>query len=211
MTLRPLPVPLMQRVFPRVDPVPGDVRDFWKFMQLAYGTRVVEKAKSTDMQAAAKLLDLMGIVDETAFMTRFTTTIGTTIYAPFIIGYPESGWDLWSQIVICAHEHQHVWQDKQAGGLLYEWDYVISTAARTRYEIEAYRTGMELNWRYQNRMQSPSALAALLKNYGCSATDIKVATKALGLAIPAIKAGGLTTEVGRKAGDWLDARFRKAA
>ena len=115
-------------------------------------------------QVVAELLDLLGILDKQAFLNHYTTTLGTKIYVPHSIGSNLPGWDLWGQIIICVHEHVHVVQDRKAGGLAYEWAYVTNTAARTQYEVEAYRTRMEIDWRYRRAMQTPKAIAATLKN-----------------------------------------------
>jgi hypothetical protein len=191
--------------------MPGDVKDFWAYMSQRYRTKVIQKSDAFEMKLVGQFLDRIGIVDNDAFMRNYTTTVGTTIYTPFIPGFTAPDWDLFSQIRVCAHEHQHVVQYKTAGALVFTWDYVTSTARRTLYEIEAYRTGMELTWRYLKQVQNVRAIAAGLKNYGCTADDVKVAEKALLLAIPTIKAGGLTTEVGRVAAEWLDRRFVAAA
>jgi hypothetical protein len=200
-------IPLIRRLFPPVNPTSGDVRDFWNFMCNHYGTKVVEKHDSAGMKIIAEALGLMGILNKDAFLKSYTTTIGNMIYVPNPIGFETTNWSLWGQILICVHEHQHIVQDKKAGGLVYEWDYLANSASRTQYEVEAYRTSMEINWRYMRQMQSPKDLAAKLKNYNCNAEDIKVAEKALALAIPAIKAGALTTDSSRVAVGWLDVRF----
>jgi len=200
-------VPLIRRWFPPINPTPGDVKDFWAFMSRKYGTKVVQKGNALEMKIVGGFLDLIGVLDKDTFMKNYTTTVGTIIYTPFIPGFAVPGWDLFAQIRVCAHEHQHVVQYKNAGALLFAWDYVTSTAKRTMYEVEAYRTGMELTWRYLKQIQSAKAIAAGLKNYGCTADDTMVAEKALLLAVPAIKAGGLTTSVGRVSAEWLDKRF----
>lgn len=200
-------IPLVRRWFPPVNPTPGDVKDFWAYMQKRYGTTVVDKNNAAEMKIVAEFLDIIGILNKDDFLKKYTTTIGKTIYTPFSIGFDAPGWDLFGQIRICAHEHQHVVQYTERGGIAFQWDYAVSSAKRTMYEVEAYRTGMELTWRYLRQMQDARAIAAGLRNYGCSDDDIKVAEKALLLAIPTIKAGGLTTEAGRIAAEWLDARF----
>lgn len=199
-------VTLVRRSIP-INPTSKDVKDFWQFMQKKYGTTVVQKKDAAEMKFVAEMLDLMGILDKQAFLAHYTTTLGTKIYVPHPIGSDLPGWDLWSQIIICVHEHVHVDQDNKAGGLAYEWAYVTNTAARTQYEVEAYRTRMEIDWRYRHIVGTPKAIAATLKNYACTPTDIKVAEKALALAVPAIKAGALTTDVSKVAAEWLDARF----
>ena len=200
-------IPLVKHLVPPIKPTAADAKDFWQFMQQKYRTTVVDKNNAAEMKFVAEFLSLLGILDKQAFLSQYTTTVGSKIYVPHPIGVEAPGWDAWSQIVICTHEHIHVMQDKQAGGLAFEWAYVTSTAARTHYEVEAYRSGMELGWRYKRAMRVPAEIAASLKNYACTPADIQVAEKALALAIPAIKAGALTTEVTKAAAGWLDVRF----
>lgn len=202
-------LPILRRFVsaPRIEIAPGDVVDFWAYMARRYGTRAVRKSDAAEMKAIGRLLDLLGVIDRQTFLDRFTTTIGTTIYTPFEIGRAEGGWDLWHQILICVHEHQHVVQDDK--GLKYEWDYITSPAKRTTYEIEAYRTGFELEWKYYRRTPDPAATAALLRNYGCGSTDVEVARKALALTLPTIKAGAITTPTVMAAVGWLDERIVK--
>lgn len=201
-------VPLIGRLFRRVDPTPDDVREFWKAMQGKWDTQRIDKADASDMRVLADLLNLLGIVDKDRFMRMFTTTVGNRIYTPFEPGVPAEGWSLWQQIRICVHEHHHVFQDRVAGGLGFEWNYITSSAKRAHYEAEAYRCEMVLEWRYQGRMLDPKALAGLLRDYGCSADDVAVAEKMLSLSVPSIKAGAIASDVCRWAVGWLDQRWR---
>jgi hypothetical protein len=201
-------IPLVGRFFQHVDPKPEDVVEFWKVMTEHFATKVVNKADSAEMKFVADALGLMKILDKDAFLKRYTTTIGDKIYIPFTIGEPHESWSLWSQITVCVHEHQHVFQDRAAGGLSFEWNYLTSSAKRAHYEAEAYRTNMVLEWRYQGRMLNPAHLAGLLKNYGCSDVDIAVVEKMLALSIKPIKAGAITSDVCRWGTIWLDARWK---
>lgn len=200
-------IPLIGRIFRSANPAPEDVVEFWKVMTGHFATKVVNKSDSKEMQFVAEALGLMKILDKDAFLKRYTTTIGDKIYIPFEIGKPNDSWSLWSQITVCVHEHQHVFQDRAAGGLTFEWDYLTSTAKRAHYEAEAYRTNMVMEWRYQGRMLNPTHLAGLLANYACTPTDIAVVEKMLKLSIPSIKAGAITSDVARWACNWLDARW----
>lgn len=201
-------LPLIGRFFRKVDPTPEDVREFWKAMSAKWDTTRIDKASSTDMKAVAEVLDLLGVINQQDFMRRFTTTIGNRIYTPFEPGTPTSAWSLWEQIKVGVHEHEHIRQDRAAGGLEFEWDYLTSSAKRAHYEAEAYRTAMVLDWRYQGRMPDPKALAELLKNYGCSSTDITVVEQMLRLSVPSIKAGAMASDVCRWAVAWLDTRWK---
>ena len=186
---------------------PGDVKDFWAFMSKTYGTRIINKNNAAEMKAVGELLRIMGVMDKEAFLKNYTTTLGKTIYIPKSIGFEDANWSLWGQVVICVHEHIHVYQDEQSGGLIYEWQYVTNSADRANYEAEAYRADMELSWRYQGSMPSAKSLAAKLKNYACTNVDIKVAEKQLALSIPAIKAGVILHPVTKVAIGWLDVRL----
>jgi hypothetical protein len=200
-------IPLVGHLFRHVDPTSEDVVEFWKAMQHQYATTRIDKANSAEMKIVAELLGLLGVLDKKAFLEKYTTTIGDKIYAPFTPGVPTADWSLWSQIAVCVHEHHHVYQDRAAGGLRFEWDYITSSAKRAHYEAEAYRTNMVMEWKYQGRMINPLYLAKLLANYGCSISDIEVAEKMLRLSMPAIKQGAIASDVCRWATIWLDKRW----
>lgn len=208
MGLRLTRLPLIGRFFRHVDPTPTDVVAFWQVLTGHFDTQVVDKLQSAEMQAIAEALDLMGIVDKQTFLRRYTTTLGTRICIPFTVGVPNEDWPLWQQVCVAVHEHEHVHQDRAAGGLGFEWNYLTNPAQRAHYEAEAYRTNMVLEWRYQGRMFNPTVLASLLMHYGCSVADVQVAEKMLALSIPAIKAGAIASDVCRWGCNWLDARWK---
>ena len=201
-------IPLVGRYFRSVKPTPDVVREFWAASLARWDTTRIDKANAAEMKLVAEVLGLLGVLNQQDFLRRFTTTVGTRIYTPFDPGVPTPEWALWSQITVCVHEHHHVWQDRAAGGLGFEWAYLTSSAQRAQYEAEAYRTNMVMDWRYQGRMLDPKVLAALLKNYGCSAVDIAVVEKMLALSIPAIKAGAMASDVCRWSATWLDRRWK---
>lgn len=201
-------IPIVGRLFRRADPSSEDVREFWKAMCAKWDTTRIDKANSNEMKLVGEVMGLLGVVNRQDFMRRFTTTVGTRIYTPFDPGVPTSDWSLWSQITVCVHEHHHVFQDRAAGGLGFEWAYLTNPAQRAHYEGEAYRTNMVMEWRYQGRMPDPYALAALLRYYGCSQSDIDVIGKMLALSIPSIKAGAMTSDVCRWATVWLDKQWK---
>lgn len=204
-------IPLVGRYFRKVNPTADDVREFWATMEHRWDTKRIDKSKATEMRLVAEALDVMGIVNKQDFLRRFTTTFGGRIYTPFEPGIPTPDWSLWGQITVCTHEHHHIWQDRAAGGIGFEWGYLTNPAQRAHYEAEAYRTDMVMNWRYQGRMPDPWALASLLRYYGCSQADVDVTGKMLALSIPSIKAGAIASDVCRWATTWLDQRWHLAA
>ena len=94
-------------------------------------------------------LSRINVLDKDEFLRRYTTTIGKRIYTPFDVGVPDERYDLWRQISVCVHEHQHVEQLLRDGWLKFAGRYLVSSAARAAYEAEAFRCNMELHyWRY---------------------------------------------------------------
>lgn len=183
---------------------PDEVVAFWRHMQERFGTVTVNKADALEMQVVAGVLNALGVLDKEHFLRNFTTTIGRKIYAPFEVGSPDAGWDFWSQVVVCVHEHQHVVQHDREG-LSFELSYVADRAARARFEAEAYRSNLEMHfWRY-GTTRSARGLAELLHDYGCRVEDVEVAAQSLALANVSVRQGAVLNEATRAALDWLDA------
>ncbi len=194
-------LPVVGKVF--VDIQPEEVWAFWRFMQDHYRTTVVNKRDALEMQLVAQALDALGIQSRDRFLRNFTTTLGRRIYTPFEVGSPRGGWDLWSQVVICVHEHQHVVQHDREG-LSFEVSYLADRAARARWEAEAYRSNLELHfWRYGT---TPSArrMAEVLSDYGCRPEDVDVAAKSLALSAVSVRKGAVINEATHVALGWLD-------
>ena len=194
-------LPVVGKVF--VDIQPEEVWAFWRFMQDHYRTTVVNKRDAFEMQLVAQALDALGIQGRDRFLRNFTTTLGRRIYTPFEVGSPRGGWDLWSQVVICVHEHQHVVQHDREG-LSFEVSYLADRAARARWEAEAYRSNLELHfWRYGT---TPSArrIAEVLGDYGCRPEDVDVAAKSLALSAVSVRKGAVINEATYVALGWLD-------
>jgi hypothetical protein len=194
-------LPVVGKVF--IDIQPEEVWAFWRFMQDHYRTTVVNKRDALEMQLVAQALDALGIQSRDRFLRNFTTTLRRRIYTPFEVGSPRGGWDLWSQVVICVHEHQHVVQHDREG-LSFEVSYLADRAARARWEAEAYRSNLELHfWRYGT---TPSArrIAEVLGDYGCRPEDVDVAAKSLALSAVSIRKGAVINEATHVALGWLD-------
>jgi hypothetical protein len=206
-------LPIVGAIFRWRDVKPDEVRAFWRHMSERFDTTTVNKQESTEMQLVAHALDLLGILDRDRFLTHFTTTIGRRIYAPFEVGNPQGGWDLWSQVVICVHEHQHVVQHDR-DGVAFEAMYLTDRASRARYEAEAYRSNVEMHfWRY-GATPSTRRLAELLFDYGCRKEDVEVVAQSLALSAVSVRRGAVMNEATRAAFDWLGqhvARLRAQA
>ncbi|RJS14140.1 hypothetical protein DRW03_35450 [Corallococcus sp. H22C18031201] len=182
---------------------PSAVWAFWQHMQARFRTKVASKSDSLEMQLAAEALQRMGILDKQRFLANFTTTVGRTIYTPFEPGVPQGGWDLWAQVVVCVHEHQHVVQHDEEGPS-YELNYLTSPASRAQYEAEAYTCNLELHyWRY-GTTPSPRALAEKLRGYGCRPEDIEVAAHTLALTSASVRRGAVLREATHVALEWLN-------
>jgi hypothetical protein len=183
---------------------PALVIDLYKYMQGVYHTRVVQKGGSGAMQAAAWGLDLMGIQDKQAFMTKYATTVGRTIYLPYVVGATGDTAALARQVATCVHEHQHV-EQYDAGKWRWQWAYLTDPTARARYEAEAYATNLEMAFWYDGSQLDPAALAAKLRAYGCSAGDVAVAARMLAASASIAWRGGVAHTTSRYAIAWLEA------
>lgn len=173
----------------------------WAHLEDHFDSRRARKSDA-EMRMVAAMLDKMGIVDASAFLSRFTTTIGRTIYTPFEVGDPETH-SLRSQLLICAHEHHHVWQFAQDPAR-FAWRYVSDSARRAAYEADAFRCNQEVNFWLRGTVPEPEATAEGLRHYACSDTDVKVATVALRSSAVTARAGGVVNEASQVMIDWLE-------
>lgn len=165
----------------------------WRFMSCLYGTKIVSKKDSSFMKLVAFFLNFLGIQKKELFMSKYTTTIGKTIYVPFEVGN-EKDLDLYSQIVICAHEHQHVVQYERLWAIPFICKYLLSKEGRTRLEAEAYRSSIELSWFYFRETPEPKQIASILLNYGLQQKHVDIATEVLEDAVVEVKRGLLLND-----------------
>ena len=194
-------LPVVGKIF--LDVQPEEVWAFWRFMQDHFRTSVINKSSALEMQLVARALNALGIQSRERFLKNFTTTIGRRIYTPFEVGSPKGGWDLWQQIVICVHEHQHIVQHDREG-LSYEISYLADRASRARWEAEAYRSNLELQFWRTGTTPSAQQTASVLKDYGCRPEDIEVAAKSLALSAVSVRKGAVINEATHVALGWLD-------
>jgi hypothetical protein len=192
----------------RAEPTPEDAKGLWAFMTKTFETRVIHKADAGAMRAVGAALGAMGIVNARDFMTRFATTIGRRIYLPFVPGTDAPGWDLWQQMLTCAHEHQHVAQLDRDGKVRFGFDYLRSKAARARHETEARTTEVELHfWRF-GTIPNLERLVEGLSSYALRPADITAALSALRSQAEAIRRGAVLTQAGQVAISWLEEHAR---
>jgi hypothetical protein len=195
----------------QVEPTPEDVQGLWAFMRKTFGTRVVQKVDAGAMRVVSAALGAMGIVNARDFMTRFATTIGRTIYVPFVPGDETTGatgWDLWQQMLTCAHEHQHVVQLDRDGKVRFGFEYLRKKAARARYEAEARTTEVELHfWRF-GAIPNLERLVEGLSSYALRPADITAALSTLRSNAEAIRRGAVLTQAGHAAISWLEEHAR---
>jgi len=183
------------------------VKAFYKVMQKRYGFNVVEKAGSKEMKFIGWVLDAFGIMNKSKFMKKFSTTIGDTVYVPFKIGSGNRN-QLIGQIMTCIHESVHVKQYHRHRARFMA-NYVFNKTMRTHYEIDAYRTNMEMYYYFKKKVLSPARLAGLLSNYGVDKDDIKVATKHLKIASKVVKYGAVFTSNSKYAIKWWSRKDKK--
>jgi hypothetical protein len=154
------------------------------------------------MKLIARALELIGVVDKTSFLTRFVTTLGNTIYTPFTVGTPTPEFDLWSQIVVCAHEHQHVAQVQQEADLVTR--YLFDPTWRATYEAQAYRVSIALEHWHRGQVPDLDPYVQAMKSYGLGEDALGFFRRYLELSLYPIQAGDLPDEAAKVAVDWLN-------
>jgi hypothetical protein len=112
--------------------------------------KIVQKEDSTFMKTLDVCLKLITFWQMKTFMTRFTTTIGYTIYVP----------DTWitraekPRLIILRHERVHMRQRKTRGWLLFNFAYLfwifptVIAHGRMRLERTAYAESMRAKAEY---------------------------------------------------------------
>lgn len=170
-----------------IEITPDMVVAVWSGLQAKYGSRVIRKEDSALMVVVANALTSMGVLDRAAFLTRFTTTLLTDIYAPFVPGVPTPMHDLWSQLVIGVHEHVHVLQ-YQTDPAMFPIRYLGSKAERAAYEATAYGTRCEMEfWRYGEFVTPAREIATHILSYGCGDPEVEVLNSYLAAFQPTIR------------------------
>ena len=172
---------------------------FWKYMSKKYGTTAVPKAGAVEMQGAATMLALMGIMDAKKFLSKYTTTLGDRIYVPFEIGNA-ANCPLVDQVAICVHEHVHV---QQFSSINFIWDYCLDSSKRATHECRAYVASMEMVYFFTGKCPSPTRIAKQLVAYNCTMDDVEYATKFLTTTAHIIRRGGVVTPESKVAISWF--------
>lgn len=112
--------------------------------------RIRKKEDSRLMRLVGFLLYVLSFGKNQDFMTKFTTTLGTTIFV-------SSGWDDLSpvsQCVVLRHERVHMRQAKKYGRLMFSFLYLFwplpmfRAAWRRRFEQEAYEETIRAVYEY---------------------------------------------------------------
>jgi len=189
-----------------MEPNGEQVKAVWAALQAEYGSKVVPKASAGEMQAAAWFLDKLQIMDHETFMQRFTTTINDTVYVPFEIGVARPGKpnDLWNQIELGGHEHQHVFQAKRDGVPVFYAEYLGVPQSRAQYEAEAYRVDVELHWWRYKQMPNLRVVAEKIRAYNCGTAEVDFIHEYLKMSADAIREGAVISEASQFLVAWLD-------
>jgi len=166
------------------------------------GTSIVDKQDDGMMQLIARALDSMGVLDHDSFLNHYATTIGTTIYVPFVIGGQEVSF--LNQICLCVHEHQHAVQYLKSRDK-FILEYFVDSARRAAYEVEALRSNLEMMQFIIGGIppMTSDAYADGLMFYACTDEDIVVSKRALASIEKTVRQGGVTNITSRVAIQFL--------
>ena len=188
----------------------NQVKDFWSFMMKEFGAKVEQKNDAMLMKVAAEFLESLHIQSKDDFMKHFVTTIGKTIYIPFVIGDLglDDRWPLWNQVRVCVHECQHVVQGEREGWAAFGSKYLTSSSYRAGYEAEAFGCDMEMEfWKQGNTGFNAGAFAEerpyVLKSYGCTTEDIDMVKEILSIRAGIVSQGVVENMASVKAITWL--------
>lgn len=180
---------------------------FARFMSQRFRCTVVRKQSAMEMQVLATLFDIgrrfnLSVPAGEDFLERAATTIAWLVYLP-------DGLSPDQQIETLTHECQHVHQFWAhglglPGGPGFMWLYITAPEARVRYEVEAYRTALELGHARGAPLPDLDALAFPLEGgYALTAGDVQLGRDLLETAATSAKLGLVSTEAARAAIDWL--------
>jgi hypothetical protein len=182
----------------------------WAHLEHHYGSRLLDKESSMDMQLVSRALGQMGILDQRKFMEQYTTTIEDVIYVPFVVG-DASTMPLDSQLHVCCHEHQHVVQWRKERGL-FLLEYLTDKDKRAHHETEAMQVDLEIDYWLGRESRNLATWPLKLRDYALDDDHIATVSKALSMAYKAIGKGGVWTDVGKFSIAWLnDYQQRQAA
>jgi len=186
-----------------MNPTSDLVKQFWSHMSKRFGAFPIKKCISPLMRGIGTVFDTAGVVASDKFAHDYATTIGTRIYVPFEIG-EDGPWSLWSQMVVCAHECQHIIQSRKLGWGTFSLAYLASKTVRTKLEGEAYATSIELNgWRFGSWQPVPS-IARRLAAYNLDEEHVTMAEELLSAHEALVRKQGWATEAGKEAISFLN-------
>lgn len=131
---------MAENVFVFLDEIRAEFPDF----------KLKSKSESWLMKAIHVFLLVITFGQMKTFMTKFTTTVGYTIYTP-------SSWAEMapmSKVLILRHERVHMRQRKAKGSFWFTVSYlllpfpVLWAYFRMKYEMEAYEESIRARWEY---------------------------------------------------------------
>lgn len=130
------------------------------------GFEIRQKSESRLMKVIDMCLKVITFGAMRTFMTRFITTIGTTVYVP-------DGWDQKpsvSKIITLRHERVHMRQSRKYGSLLFRLLYLLVLPSvwtfRAKFEREAYEDTILAIFEYKGREALDAELKAnLIKHF----------------------------------------------
>lgn len=180
------------------------VLEFWEYMQGKYGFSVINKNDSSMMKMVDWILSGIGIMDRKEFLNNYSTTVGHSVYIPFVLGEGDS-LGLMDQVIICAHEAQHVVQYNKDNAI-FVGGYVSSKSRRASYEVEAYNVTMEMYYYFTGKVLSSNFLCNLLSKYAIDEVDLSVSRKRFDIQRKVLRLGIITSDVSVDAIQWWQKR-----
>lgn len=186
-------------------------QEFGTFMCQHFNTKIEPKETSEIMKATALGMDLArmfgvgGLASGEDFLTRFTTTLGGTIYMP-----PKVREDPFQFMEVLTHECQHVAQFHKRG-FDFSWLYLTEPEVRVKEEADAYAGGISVTaWLLEGfdpNWYTDSVAESLVNSYHVAPQDADLAKQVLKSHFVSVKHGVRMSEAARVAVEWLQAHY----
>jgi hypothetical protein len=175
----------------------------WNRLADEYFSSTVRASTKNMQRAIHWALDAMGVESPLRFLKHHGLTIIETIHVPFVPGAASRQWTPVDQVLLAVHEHHHVWQAEEYGGIVYAAGYLTKPQMRAHLEAEAYRATMELQQWLTGETPSAVQYSKDLIQYGCGTDEVRYCNSFLEQSLSAIHAGRIQSPVAQLAIDWL--------
>ena len=185
------------------DMTAANMKRFVAFCKRKYNVQFLNK-NSPMYKLILWAVDAMGIPDPSAFLEKWSMTIGRFVWLSFTPGQPNSPQAIAAQVCTIGHELKHVeqWRRDKAK---FPFRYVGSASRRAHYETEALHVNLELGYSLPHapaHARDYRELANKLRAYMVRRADIAVTKKHLRIYDKVARQGGRSEQITKDILKW---------